>query len=63
MRPAPDGGEGDDDSKINACPWFLAILPDLIVDERLGAYVERCTARPAFRRALDAQMGDFREAA
>lgn len=27
-------------------------------DERLAAYVERCTARPAFKRALDAQMGD-----
>jgi glutathione S-transferase len=32
-------------------------------DERLAAYVERCTARPAFRRAFDAQIGDFREAA
>jgi glutathione S-transferase len=32
-------------------------------DERLAGYVERCTARPAFKRALDAQMGDFREAA
>jgi len=32
-------------------------------DRRLGAYVERCTARPAFQRALDGQLGDFREAA
>jgi glutathione S-transferase len=32
-------------------------------DRRLAAYVERCTARPAFRRALTAQLGDFREAA
>jgi len=32
-------------------------------DERLGPYVERCTARPAFKRALDAQLADFREAA
>lgn len=32
-------------------------------DDRLAAYIERCTARPAFKRALDAQMGDFREAA
>ena len=32
-------------------------------DARLAAYVERCTARPAFRRALDAQLGDFRQAA
>jgi glutathione S-transferase len=29
-------------------------------DQRLAAYVERCTARPAFQRALDAQLGDFR---
>jgi glutathione S-transferase len=31
--------------------------------KNLGAYIERCTARPAFRRALEAQLGDFREAA
>jgi len=40
----------------------LRIMPDLL-DERLTAYVERCTARPAFRRALDAQLADFRDAA
>lgn len=33
------------------------------LDPRLAAYVDRCTARPAFRRALDAQIGDFRKAA
>jgi glutathione S-transferase len=32
-------------------------------DKRLAAYIERCTARPAFKRAFDAQIGDFREAA
>src|SRR5882757_5262839 len=32
-------------------------------DPRLAAYVERCTSRPAFKRALDAQMGDFKAAA
>jgi glutathione S-transferase len=32
-------------------------------DQRLAGYVERCTARPAFQRALAAQIGDFREAA
>src|SRR5262245_49835084 len=32
-------------------------------EPRLAAYVERCTARPAFRRALHAQLGDFRQAA
>jgi glutathione S-transferase len=31
-------------------------------DERLAAYVERCTARPAFKRAFDAQIGDFKDA-
>jgi glutathione S-transferase len=32
-------------------------------DKRLAAYIDRCTARRAFTRALDAQIGDFREAA
>lgn len=32
-------------------------------DKRLAAYIERCTARPAFQRALNAQLGDFRQAA
>lgn len=32
-------------------------------DRRLSAYVERCTARPAFRRALNAQIADFKMAA
>jgi glutathione S-transferase len=32
-------------------------------DKRLAAYVERCTARAAFKRAFDAQLGDFQEAA
>ena len=41
----------------------LRILPQLVDDQRLAAYVERCTARPAFKRALDAQLRDFRAAA
>ena len=41
----------------------LRILPDLIEDQRLSDYVDRCTFRPAFRRALEAQLGDFREEA
>jgi glutathione S-transferase len=32
-------------------------------DKRLAAYIERCTARPAFKRALDGQLGDFELAA
>jgi glutathione S-transferase len=42
----------------------LRILPPLTKEQpRLAAYVERCTARPAFKRALDAQLGDFKAAA
>jgi len=32
-------------------------------DARIDAYVERCTARTAFRRALAAQLDDFELAA
>jgi glutathione S-transferase len=32
-------------------------------DPRLAGYIDRCTARPAFKRALDAQLDDFRIAA
>jgi len=32
-------------------------------DGRLAAYLERCTARAAFKRALDAQLQDFQAAA
>lgn len=41
----------------------LRIMPELVVEPNLQAYVARCTARPAFERALAAQLGDFREAA
>ncbi|MEQ8177630.1 MAG: hypothetical protein RIA10_04775, partial [Amphiplicatus sp.] len=32
-------------------------------DPRLADYIDRCTTRPAFARALNAQLGDFRKAA
>lgn len=32
-------------------------------DARLGPYLARCTARPAFQRALAAQLADFKQAA
>ena len=44
----------------------LRLLKDTDIvagDARLSAYVERCTARPAFKRALDAHLGDFERAA
>jgi len=44
----------------------LRILQDTDIvrgDARLNDYVERCTARPAFKRALAAQLDDFQRAA
>ncbi len=42
----------------------LRILPEIVADhQRLVDYVARCTARPAFQRALAAQIGDFKDAA
>ena len=41
----------------------LRILPELVVEQPLAAYVERCTARAPFKRALEAQLRDFRAAA
>lgn len=41
----------------------LRIMPPLVTQANLNAYVARCTARPAFQRAHDAQLGDFSEAA
>src|SRR5262249_10300660 len=32
-------------------------------DKWLAAYIDRCIARPAFKRAFDAQIGDFKVAA
>ena len=40
----------------------IANYTDIVTrDARLAAYIERCTARPAFQRALDAQMADFKQ--
>jgi glutathione S-transferase len=40
----------------------LRIHPEIAErDARIAAYIERCTARPAFQRALAAQLADFRE--
>jgi glutathione S-transferase len=42
----------------------LRIMPAITNEHaNLAAYLERCTARPAFQRALAAQLGDFKEAA
>jgi len=42
----------------------LRFHPDVAArDPRLSDYIARCTGRPAFQRALNAQLGDFRQAA
>jgi len=42
----------------------LRIIPALAREHvNLAAYLDRCTARPAFQRALAAQLGDFKQAA
>ena len=42
----------------------LRIKPELTNTEpMLAKYVERLTARPAFKRAYDAQINDFKNAA
>jgi glutathione S-transferase len=41
----------------------LRCMPALLTEPRLVAYVERCTSRAAFKRAYEAQLGDFRKAA
>jgi glutathione S-transferase len=42
---------------------ILAHTDIVTSDKRLAAYIERCTARPAFRRAFASQMADFKLAA
>jgi glutathione S-transferase len=41
----------------------IRIMPELASDPRLTAYVALCTSRPTFKRAFEAQIGDFRKAA
>jgi glutathione S-transferase len=42
---------------------FVGHIELATADARLNAYLARCTARPAFQRALAAQLGDFKAAA
>lgn len=51
------------DLMMTAVLRFLKHTDIVTGDARLAAYVDRCTARPAFKRALDAQMNDYRAAA
>ena len=63
-KPNLDGDRFTAGDLMMASVLRISAHTDIVTsDGRLGAYLERCTSRPAFKRALDAQMGDFRAAA
>ncbi|MBV8911060.1 MAG: glutathione S-transferase family protein [Gammaproteobacteria bacterium] len=63
-KPFLDGGRFTAGDLMMATVLRILAHTELISsDARLAGYVGRCTSRPAFRRALDAQIGDFRKAA
>ncbi len=63
-KPYLDGGRFTAGDLMMTTVLRILHHTDLVTsDKRLAAYVERCTARPAFKRALDAQIGDFKAAA
>ena len=63
-KPYLDGGRFTAGDLMMTTVLRTLMHTDIVTsDNRLAAYIDRCTARPAFKRALDAQVGDFREAA
>jgi glutathione S-transferase len=63
-KPYLDGGHFTAGDLIMATVLRMLNSTDIVSgDKRLAAYLERCLARPAFRRAMDAQLGDFKQAA
>lgn len=63
-KPYLDGDQFTVGDLMMATVLRIQAYGDLVTsDPRLGPYLERCTRRPAFKRALDAQMGDFKAAA
>ncbi len=57
-----------DGERFTAGDLMMATVLRILEDEtakhaNLAAYVKRCTERPAFQRALAAQLGDFKAAA
>jgi glutathione S-transferase len=63
-KPFLDGGRFTAGDLMMATVLRMLSNTDIISSHpQLVAYVERCTARPAFQRALGAQLEDFREAA
>jgi glutathione S-transferase len=63
-KPYLDGGRFTAGDLLMASVLRILEYTDIVKsDQRLASYVERCTARPAFKRAYDAQFGDFEDAA
>ena len=63
-KPYLDGANFTAGDLMMAAVLRILHRTDLVTrDARLAAYLERCLSRPAFKRALDAQLGDFRDAA
>jgi len=63
-KPYLDGGRFTAGDLMMSTVLRILQNSDIVTsDKRLAAYIERCTARPAFKRALDGQLGDFRDAA
>jgi glutathione S-transferase len=63
-KPYLDGGQFSVGDLMMATVLRILGHTDIVTsDQRLAPYVERCTARAAFRRALAAQLADFRQAA
>ena len=59
-RPFLDGDRFTAGDLMMATVLRILRHTDLVTgDARLAAYVERCTARPAFHRALAAQLADY----
>jgi glutathione S-transferase len=63
-KPYLDGGRFTAGDLMMTTVLRIVKHTDIVTsDRRLAAYIERCTARPVFKRAFDAQIGDFVAAA
>jgi glutathione S-transferase len=63
-KPFLDGGQFTAGDLVMSTVLRILKHTDIVSrDVRLAAYVERCTTRPAYRRALEAQLADFKNAA
>ena len=61
-KPFLDGERFTAGDLMMSCTLRTLEYTDIVTGHQtLAAYVKRCTARPAFRRALEAQLADFRK--